>query len=89
MRIAKFPHHKDFATFDYSSAAVRQAQIEPFCSGQFTQDAHNLILVGGTGTGKTHIHCPAGHCAAMHERDHCLGNHIDQSGKEGAFLQRR
>jgi DNA replication protein DnaC len=55
MRIAKFPHHKDFATFDYSSAAVRQAQIEPFCSGQFTQDAHNLILVGGTGTGKTHI----------------------------------
>ncbi len=55
MRIAKFPHHKDFATFDYNAAAVRQAQIEPFCSGQFTQDAHNLILVGGTGTGKTHI----------------------------------
>lgn len=23
--------------------------------GQFTQEAHNLILVGGTGTGKTHI----------------------------------
>jgi len=55
MRIAKFPHHKDFATFDYSAAAVRQVQIEPLCSGQFTQDAHNLILVGGTGTGKTHI----------------------------------
>ncbi len=46
MRIAKFPHHKDFATFDYNAAAVRQAQIEPFCSGQFTQDAHNLIRVG-------------------------------------------
>ena len=55
MRIAKFPHHKDFATFDYSAAAVTQARIDPFCSGQFTQDAHNLILVGGTGTGKTHI----------------------------------
>ena len=24
------------------------------CTGQFAQDAHNLILVGGTGTGKTH-----------------------------------
>ncbi len=48
MRIAKFPHHKDFATFDYDAASVTQAQIEPFCSGQFTQDAHNLILVGGT-----------------------------------------
>jgi DNA replication protein DnaC len=55
MRIAKFPHHKDFATFDYGAAAVTQTQIEPFCSGQFTEEAHNLILVGGTGTGKTHI----------------------------------
>lgn len=55
MRIEKFPHHKDFATFDYSAAAVTQTQIEPFCTGQFTDEAHNLILVGGTGTGKTHI----------------------------------
>ena len=55
MRVAKFPHHKDFATFDYSAADVTQTQIEPFCSGQFTEEAHNLILVGGTGTGKTHI----------------------------------
>ena len=39
----------------YGAAAVSKAQIEPFCSGQFTEEAHNLILVGGTGTGKTHI----------------------------------
>jgi len=55
MRIAKFPHHKDFATFDHGAATVTKAQIDPFCSGQFTDDAHNIILVGGTGTGKTHI----------------------------------
>jgi DNA replication protein DnaC len=55
MRIAKFPHHKDFATFDYGAATVTKAQIDPFCSGQFSKDAHNIILVGGTGTGKTHI----------------------------------
>ncbi len=55
MRIAKFPHHKDFASFDYTVATVSQAQIEPFCSGQFTQQAHNIILVGGTGSGKTHV----------------------------------
>ncbi|WP_108484683.1 ATP-binding protein [Oceaniglobus ichthyenteri] len=52
MRITKFPHHKDFATTHYGAAAVTQAQIEPFCSGQFTKEAHNLILVGGTGAGK-------------------------------------
>jgi len=55
MRIARFPHHKDFATFDYERSAVKQTEIKPLCTGQFTQDAHNLILVGGTGTGKTHI----------------------------------
>ncbi|WP_153039744.1 ATP-binding protein, partial [Pseudovibrio sp. Ad37] len=55
MRIAKFPHHKDFASFDYSASVVTKVQVAPFCSGQFTQEAHNLILVGGTGSGKTHI----------------------------------
>ncbi|PCI51782.1 MAG: ATPase [Alphaproteobacteria bacterium] len=55
MRIARFPHHKDFATFDYGLSAVKQTEIQQLCTGQFTKDAHNLILVGGTGTGKTHI----------------------------------
>ena len=55
MTAAKFPHHKDFATFDYKASAVDKTVIEPLCSGQFTQQTHNLILAGGTGTGKTHI----------------------------------
>ena len=55
MRIARFPHHKDFASFDYKASAVKKAEIEQLSSGQFTKDAHNLILVGGTGTGKTHV----------------------------------
>lgn len=55
MRIARFPHHKDFASFDYNASAVKKAGIEQLCTGQFTKDAYNLILVGGTGTGKTHV----------------------------------
>ena len=51
----RFPHHKDFATFEYDASAVKQVEIKQLCTGQFTHDAHNLILVGGTGTGKTHI----------------------------------
>lgn len=49
------PHHKDFATFDYGLSAVKKAELEQLCTGQFAIDAHNLVLVGGTGTGKTHI----------------------------------
>ncbi len=55
MKVAKFPHHKDFATFDYGSSACDRARLEQLSTGQFTEDANNIILVGGTGTGKTHI----------------------------------
>lgn len=54
MRQAKFPHHKDFATFDFAVSAMEKETITPYCNGQFTEQAHNIILVGGTGTGKTH-----------------------------------
>ena len=46
---AKFPHHKDFATFDYAAFAINKMTIKPLCTVQFTRDAHNLILVGGDG----------------------------------------
>ena len=54
MRTARFPHHRDFACFDYDQTPVEKAQIDQLCTGQFIKDRH-LILVGGTGTAKTHI----------------------------------
>ena len=53
--VARFPHHKDFATFDYSASPVKKSTVEPLARGEFTEQAHNLVLIGGTGTGKTHI----------------------------------
>ena len=54
MTAAKFLQHKDFAMFDYAASAIEKTTIKPLCTVQFTRDAHYLILVGGTGTGKTH-----------------------------------
>ena len=54
-RLARFPHHKDFATFDYATSAVEKHTLDAIIASEFTQQAHNLILIGGTGTGKTHI----------------------------------
>ncbi len=54
MTAAKFLQHKDFATFDYVASAIDKTTFESSCTGKFTRDEHMLILVGGTGTGKTH-----------------------------------
>jgi DNA replication protein DnaC len=42
-----------------------QAQIQQLASAAFMETAHNLILVGGTGTGKTHLATALG-VAAIH-----------------------
>jgi len=73
MRTARFPHHRDFVSFEYSKTSVKKSQIEQLCTGQFIQDRHNLILVGGTGTGKTHIAT-------------ALGTHLIQSGRKVRFF---
>lgn len=65
LKAAKFPIHRDLAGFDWRESPLQQMQIEPFASATFMDSAHNLILVGGTGTGKTHLATALG-IAAIH-----------------------
>jgi IstB-like ATP binding protein len=37
----------------WQESPLPQAQIQQLASAAFTEEAHNLILVGGTGTRKT------------------------------------
>ena len=55
MKIARFPHHRDLHRFDFNQSSVDQQQITDLSSADFMDQAHNLIFVGGTGTGKTHL----------------------------------
>lgn len=54
LRVAKFPMHRDFTCFDWQESTLDEAQVRQLATGAFMEEAHNLILVGGTGTGKTH-----------------------------------
>lgn len=63
---AKFPVHRDLAGFDWQESPLPQAQIEQLATASFMDTAHNLILVGGTGTGKTHLATALG-VAAIHQ----------------------
>lgn len=53
--IAKFPVMKDLEGFDFSSSTVSEDRIRTLCQGGFMEARTNVVFVGGTGTGKTHL----------------------------------
>ena len=55
MHVARFPIHRDLAGFDFEQAKVDRRQISSFATTAFTELAENIVLIGGTGTGKTHL----------------------------------
>ncbi|MCG6869981.1 MAG: IS21-like element helper ATPase IstB [Gammaproteobacteria bacterium] len=66
LRVARCPLHRELDHFQWEESDVERALVEPLANGKFTQEAHNLILVGGTGTGKTHLATALG-VAAIHQ----------------------
>jgi DNA replication protein DnaC len=55
MKAARFPMHRDMAGFDFETSQVDQALIQKLADLSFTEDAQNVVLIGGPGTGKTHL----------------------------------
>ncbi len=66
LKAARFPTHRDLTGIDWAETPLPQAQIQQLATAGFMANAHNLILVGGTGTGKTHIATALG-VAAIHQ----------------------
>jgi len=52
---AKFPVHRDLARFDFNASKVDQQLVEQLATLEFTDKAQNAVLIGGPGTGKTHL----------------------------------
>ena len=52
---ARFPLMKDMDSFRFDQSGVEEAQIRSLYEGAFLKEPSNLIFVGGTGTGKTHL----------------------------------
>jgi len=52
---ARFPVDKDLDRFDFAASPVNETQVRSLYDGRFLSDKSNVILVGGTGTGKTHL----------------------------------
>lgn len=66
MNAAKFPVHRDIAGFDFDGSPVDRQLVMQLASMTFTEGAHNLVLVGGPGSGKTHLATAIGVSGVMH-----------------------
>ena len=68
LKAARFPTYRDLNGFDFASSEVNEALVRQLHRCEFLEDAHNIVLVGGPGTGKTHIATALGVQAIEHCR---------------------
>lgn len=55
LRSARFPVYKSLDNFDFNQSPIQQSNIESLHQCDFVNEKRNIIFVGGTGTGKTHL----------------------------------
>jgi DNA replication protein DnaC len=55
LAIAKLPLAKDIDDFDFAGTPVNETLIRDLAGGAFLAEQRNAVLVGGTGTGKSHL----------------------------------
>ncbi len=98
IKSARFPAYKDLAAFDFNASEVNEALLRQLHRCEFIDDAHNAVLIGGPGTGKTHIATALGIQAVEHHHKRVrffstveLVNALEQEkaqGKAGQIAER-
>jgi DNA replication protein DnaC len=53
--IAKLPLAKDVDDFEFAGTPINETLVHDLAAGGFLAHQRNVVLVGGTGTGKTHL----------------------------------
>lgn len=68
LKVARFPAYRDLAGFDFASSEINEALARQLHRCDFIDVADNVVLVGGPGTGKTHVATALGVQAIEHHR---------------------
>ena len=68
LKAARFPAYRDLTGFDFSSSEINEALVRQLHRCEFIEAANNIVLVGGPGTGKTHVATAIGVHAIEHHR---------------------
>jgi DNA replication protein DnaC len=68
IKAARFPAYKDLAGFDFAASEISEALVRQLHRGDFMDSADNVVLIGGPGTGKSHIATALGVQAVEYHR---------------------
>ena len=68
MKVARFPAYKDLAGFIFASSDINEASVRQLHRGEFMENAENVVLIGGPGTGKSHVATAIAVQAIEHQR---------------------
>jgi len=55
MSVAKLPLAKELSDFDFAGTPVNEPLVRELAAGAFLANQRNAVLIGGTGTGKSHL----------------------------------
>jgi DNA replication protein DnaC len=55
LTIAKLPLAKDIEDFDFTGTPTNETLVRELATGSFIVGQRNAVLIGGTGTGKSHL----------------------------------
>ena len=55
MTIAKLPLAKEVDEFSFEETPVNETLVRDLAAGEFLEQQRNVVLIGGTGTGKSHL----------------------------------
>ena len=55
LAIAKLPLAKDIDDFQFAGTPINEALVRELATGAFLAEQRNAVLIGGTGTGKSHL----------------------------------
>ena len=66
MNAARFPVHRDLAWFVFEVSPVDRKLVAQLAETAFTEAAHNVVLVGGPSTGKSHLATAIGVAGITH-----------------------
>ena len=93
---ARFPSIKELDSFEFTDTPINEAQVRHLHEGDFAANRCNILLVGGSGTGKTHLSLSLGMALIRQEKRVRFYNVVDlvnelerekQSGKSGRLVR--